>query len=93
MEQAIDERYADVLNGIDVGSYPYRVRIFDKIMVSAVVLIGFILDESAQLGVRWRWLPVIATVIVGVSLGLPLFLGLRESALHHRGARTQTVSP
>jgi len=62
------------------------------VLVSAIVLIGFIFDESAELGLRWRWLPVIAIVTVGVSLGLPLFLYLRESALQQRGARSQTVS-
>jgi len=61
------------------------------VLVSAIVLVGFILDESAELRLRWRWLPIIATVTVGVSLGLPLFLSLRESALQQRAATSQTV--
>ena len=59
------------------------------VLVSAIVLIGFIFNESATLGLRSQWLPVIATLTVGVSLGLPLFLGLRESALAQRGGKPQ----
>jgi hypothetical protein len=51
------------------------------VFVSALVLIIFMRVESARLGIRRRWLPVLATMLVGVSLGLPLFLYLRESAL------------
>ena len=51
------------------------------VIVSAIVLIVFILDESRCLGMRTLWLPVIATLLVGVSLGLPLFLYLRQIQL------------
>jgi hypothetical protein len=30
--KALYERYASTINGLDIGSYPYRVRIFDKIL-------------------------------------------------------------
>ena len=63
------------------------------VLVSAVVLIGFVFDESARLGLRWHWLPIVATLIVGVSLGLPLFLFLRESALQQQGTRPQPTLP
>jgi hypothetical protein len=52
------------------------------VIVSAIVLIVFILNEGRRLGVRTLWLPVIATLLVGVSLGLPLFLYLRQIQLH-----------
>ena len=51
------------------------------VIVSAIVLIVFILDEGRRLGMRTLWLPVIATLLVGVSLGLPLFLYLRQIQL------------
>jgi hypothetical protein len=48
------------------------------VLVSAVVLIVFIRVESIRLNIRRRWLPVLAILMVGVSLGLPMFLYLRE---------------
>lgn len=48
------------------------------VVVSAVVLFVFIFAERAVLGIRHVWLPVIATLLVGVSLGFPLFLYMRE---------------
>ncbi len=49
------------------------------VIVSAVVLWLFVATEGRRLGVRHLWAPVAATLAVGVSLGLPLFLYLRES--------------
>lgn len=51
------------------------------VIVSAIVLIVFTLNEGRRLGMRILWLPVIATLLVGVSLGLPLFLYLRQIQL------------
>jgi hypothetical protein len=51
------------------------------VLVSAVALIFFSRIEGARLGIRNRWMVVIAVLAVGVSLGLPLFLYLRETAL------------
>jgi hypothetical protein len=34
--------------------------------------------------VPYRWTPVLGSVLVGVSLGLPLFLYLREQQLERR---------
>ena len=48
------------------------------VLVSAVVLIVFIRAQSAQLNNRCRWLPVLAVLTVGVSLGLPMFLYMKE---------------
>jgi uncharacterized protein DUF2834 len=55
------------------------------VLVSAVVLIFFARQEGARLGVRHLWLPIAGTLTVGVSLGLPLFLYLRERALESVG--------
>ena len=51
------------------------------VLVSAIVLISFVQRESKRLGVRHAWLPIVSTLMVGVSLGFPLFLYLRESVL------------
>jgi Terpene cyclase DEP1 len=51
------------------------------VLVSAIVLIIFMRVESARSRIRRRWLPVLATLLVGVSLGLPLFLYMRELTL------------
>ena len=51
------------------------------VIVSAVVLIRFIRVESFRSGVRRWWLPAAGTLAVGVSLGLPLFLYMRELKL------------
>lgn len=48
------------------------------VLVSAIVLIGFILFEGVRNGMRFLWLPIVGTLVVGVSLGLPLFLLIRE---------------
>ena len=51
------------------------------VLVSAAVLFAFVRREGRRLGMRGLWAPVVATRAVGVSLGLPLFLYLREGAL------------
>jgi len=48
------------------------------VLVSAVTLIGFMRSEGTRLKMRRTWLPVVSVLLVGVSLGLPLFLYLRE---------------
>jgi hypothetical protein len=41
-------------------------------------LIGFILYEGKRIGIKHKWVPIIETLTVGVSFGLPFFLLLRE---------------
>jgi len=53
------------------------------VIVSIVVLIGFIVYEGKQKGMRRLWIPITATVTVGVSLGLPLFLLLRQTHIEN----------
>jgi Terpene cyclase DEP1 len=57
------------------------------VLVSAVALLVFSRIESARLGIRRRWLVLLAVLTVGVSLGLPLFLYLRESQLEGKSAQ------
>ena len=51
------------------------------VIVSAVVLLIFIFSEARRVAVPLVWLPVVAILLVGVSLGLPLFLFLRQRQL------------
>ncbi len=51
------------------------------VIVSAAALLVFVRSESSRLVVRGGWLAVIAVLTVGVSLGLPLFLCMRERKL------------
>jgi hypothetical protein len=55
------------------------------VVLAAVALSGFVLLEGARLRLRHRWLPIVATCVVGVALGLPLFLYLRQVHIE-RGA-------
>jgi Terpene cyclase DEP1 len=58
------------------------------VLVSAVALIAFIRNEGGRLKMSKLWLPVASVLLVGVSLGLPLFLYLRERELERRAAAT-----
>jgi hypothetical protein len=48
------------------------------VLLSAVVLVGFILWEGKRSRMKGLWLPIAATCAIGVSCGLPLFLFMRE---------------
>lgn len=48
------------------------------VVVSAFVLFVFVFAEGRRISVPHLWLPILATCLVGVSLGLPLFLYLRQ---------------
>ena len=54
------------------------------VMVSAIVLFRFVADEGRRLGIRAAWAPIVSTLLVGVSLGFPLFLYLREVKLEQQ---------
>jgi Terpene cyclase DEP1 len=57
------------------------------VIVSAIVLIWFIQNEGKRLRVRLLWLPMVGTLLVGVSFGFPLFLFLRQITLDQTAAR------
>jgi hypothetical protein len=48
------------------------------VIVSAVALWVFVRVEGRRVGIRHLWAPLGAILLVGVSLGLPLFLYMRE---------------
>ena len=51
------------------------------VIVSSVVLWVFVLVDGRRAGVKHLWAPIAANLAVGVSLGLPLFLYLREAGV------------
>ena len=48
------------------------------VVISAIVLCIFVGNEGRRLRIPHRWVPVVAVLLIGVSLGLPLFLYMRE---------------
>jgi hypothetical protein len=56
------------------------------VLISALVVCGFVLVEGRRLRLPRRWLPIAAVCLVGVSLGLPLFLYQRQVHLDRAAA-------
>ena len=48
------------------------------VIVSAVVVLVLIWDEWRRRRLRYAMLPVLATLLIGVSAGLPLLLFMRR---------------
>jgi len=48
------------------------------VVVSSLVLWALAVIEGRRAGVKHLWAPIASSLVVGVSLGLPLFLYLRE---------------
>jgi hypothetical protein len=48
------------------------------VIVSSVVLWVLVVIEGRRAGVKHLWAPIAASLAVGVSLGLPMFLYMRE---------------
>lgn len=48
------------------------------VIVSACALIPFVISEGRRLGMVHLWLPIVGTLLVGVSFGFPLFLFMRQ---------------
>lgn len=55
------------------------------VIVSSMVLWVFVYLDGRRFGVRHLWAPIAANLAVGVSLGLPLFLWMREAQLEVSG--------
>ena len=51
------------------------------VIVSSVVLWVLVYTDGRRSGVKYLWAPIVANLAVGVSLGLPLFLYMREARL------------
>jgi len=55
------------------------------VFVSAAALLVFAVSERKRMGVRAVWPVALAVLAVGVSLGLPLLLSLRERRRERAG--------
>ena len=55
------------------------------VIVSSVVLWALVVIEGRRAGMKHLWVPIVASLTVGVSLGLPLFLYMREQQLDRSG--------
>jgi uncharacterized protein DUF2834 len=51
------------------------------VIVSSVALWIFVYSEGSRLKMRHLWIYIVSNLLVGVSLGLPLFLLMRQSKL------------
>lgn len=58
------------------------------VIVSALALFVFVWLEGRRLAMSYLWLPVLATILAGVSLGFPLFLYQRQRTLDRSTARS-----
>lgn len=58
------------------------------VVVSSLVLWIFVYSEGMRLRMRHLWIYIAANLLVGVSLGLPLFLLIRQSKLDHSDVST-----
>lgn len=47
------------------------------VIISAIALLAWVALEGRAQRIPYLWLPVVATLTIGVSAGLPLFLYLR----------------
>ena len=63
------------------------------VIVSAVVLFVFIRVEGRRLRIPNLWIPVLATLLIGVSLGLPLFLYMRQLNLDAQSGSPSNPPP
>ena len=63
------------------------------VLVSALVLFVFMAVEGRRLGMTNLWLPAVATLALGVSLGLPLFLYMRQNTLDARTPGDSGAAP
>lgn len=51
------------------------------VLASGMVVLAFMTLEGQRLQMKYQWAPFLALFTVGVSLALPMFLLLRETAL------------
>jgi hypothetical protein len=54
------------------------------VLVSSLVLWVLVVVEGRRANMKYLWVPIVANLAVGVSLGLPLFLYMREASLDLR---------
>jgi hypothetical protein len=56
------------------------------VIVSSIALWTFVAIDGQRAGLKHLWAPIAASLTVGVSLGLPLFLYMREAGREAGGS-------
>ncbi|RXJ70856.1 hypothetical protein CS022_21945 [Veronia nyctiphanis] len=71
-------------NGVDVAKFaanitanPISIFAWLDVVIAGVALIVFIVTDSKRNEVKHGYLAILATLMVGVSAGLPLYLSMR----------------
>ena len=59
------------------------------LFIAAIVFWVFLVHEARRLTIRYWWLCIPATLLVGLSFSLPLFLWMREGAPERRAKTGQ----
>jgi hypothetical protein len=63
---------------IEALANPVSCYLAVTVAVAIIVSWVFILTEGRRLKMRGLWLPFLATILIGVACGLPLFLFMRK---------------
>ena len=63
------------------------------LLVSVIVFWFFLFTEARKLQMKNAWVYLLATMLVGISFALPLFLYFRERKLQSTGASRELVDP
>ncbi|MDR1577993.1 MAG: DUF2834 domain-containing protein [Deltaproteobacteria bacterium] len=62
-------------------------------LIAGLVTILFIWSEGRRQKMKGLWLPLVATLLVGVACGLPLFLYLRRVTMERMTTNAPVESP
>ncbi len=62
----------------------------DNVLISALVLLVFVILENIKEPIRFSWLALIGTCFIGISFGLPFFLFLREASFRQNSSKMLT---
>ncbi|NJR74076.1 MAG: DUF2834 domain-containing protein [Scytonema sp. CRU_2_7] len=86
-----------IQNGLDVNLFieelfANRISAFFgmDVIVSSLVLWIFVYWEGSRLGMKNLWIYIASHLLVGVSLGLPLFLLMRQRKLEETPVEFKT---
>jgi hypothetical protein len=60
-------------------------------LVVVVTSFVFAVPEAIRLKMRWAWVCIAGTFLIGSSFGLPLFLLMREYAMRRKGAGEKSM--
>jgi hypothetical protein len=68
--------FGELFRAMDANLYTRFVSV--DLGISALVFVAFYFLESKKKTIKYVWLSIIGTFLVGLSFGFPLFLLLRE---------------